>query len=71
MLLQVCYACVDSEEFRMAQNCGLHIVVHADELEELIGYYEVNFVYYIHFDIYKMYWTGWYKNVMCLHFNYI
>jgi len=37
---EVCYACVDSEEFRMAQNCGLHIVVHADELEELIGYYE-------------------------------
>merc|ERR1719427_854331 len=37
---EVCFACVDSEEFRMAQNCGLHIVVHADELEELIGYYE-------------------------------
>ena len=24
----------------MAQICGLHIVVHADELEELINYYE-------------------------------
>lgn len=31
--------------------CGLHIVVHADELEELINYYQVNsfcsFFYYI------------------------
>lgn len=24
----------------MAQICGLHIVVHADELEELINYYQ-------------------------------
>ena len=24
----------------MAQMCGLHIVVHADELEDLIRYYE-------------------------------
>ena len=37
---QVCFACVDGEEFRMAQMCGLHIVVHADELEDLIRYYE-------------------------------
>lgn len=27
-------------EFRLAQMCGLHIVVHADELEELINYYQ-------------------------------
>lgn len=39
-LFQVCFACVDSEEFRLAQMCGLHIVVHADELEELINYYQ-------------------------------
>ena len=39
-LLQVCFACVDNEEFRLAQMCGLHIVVHADELEELINYYQ-------------------------------
>jgi len=31
---------VDNEEFRLAQMCGLHIVVHADELEELINYYQ-------------------------------
>ena len=39
-LFQVCFACVDNEEFRLAQMCGLHIVVHADELEELINYYQ-------------------------------
>ena len=38
--LQVCFACVDNEEFRLAQMCGLHTVVHADELEELINYYQ-------------------------------
>ncbi|XP_039266520.2 clathrin heavy chain 1 [Styela clava] len=37
---EVCFACVDGEEFRLAQACGLHIVVHADELEELINYYQ-------------------------------
>ena len=36
----MCFACVDNEEFRLAQLCGLHIVVHADELEELINYYQ-------------------------------
>jgi len=33
---------VDGKEFRLAQMCGLHIVVHADELEELINYYQVH-----------------------------
>ncbi|CAG0919676.1 unnamed protein product [Notodromas monacha] len=37
---QVCFACVDAGEFRLAQMCGLHIVVHADELEDLIGFYQ-------------------------------
>ncbi|XP_076126184.1 clathrin heavy chain 1 [Alosa pseudoharengus] len=37
---EVCFACVDGEEFRLAQICGLHIVIHADELEELINYYQ-------------------------------
>ncbi|CAH1801405.1 unnamed protein product [Owenia fusiformis] len=37
---EVCFSCVDFEEFRLAQMCGLHIVVHADELEELINYYQ-------------------------------
>lgn len=34
------FACVDHKEFRLAQICGLHIVVHADELEELNNYYQ-------------------------------
>lgn len=37
---EVCFACVEAGEFRMAQMCGLHIVVHADELEELIYFYQ-------------------------------
>uniref|UniRef100_A0A4W5R2C5 Clathrin, heavy chain-like 1 n=1 Tax=Hucho hucho TaxID=62062 RepID=A0A4W5R2C5_9TELE len=37
---EVCCACVNGEEFRLAQICGLHIVIHADELEELISYYQ-------------------------------
>ncbi|RWS16792.1 Clathrin heavy chain 1-like protein [Dinothrombium tinctorium] len=37
---EVCFACVDNAEFRLAQMCGLHIVVHADELEDLINYYQ-------------------------------
>lgn len=32
---------MDGKEFRLAQICGLHIVIHADELEELISYYQV------------------------------
>lgn len=37
---QVCFSCVDASEFRLAQVCGLHIVVHADELDDLINYYQ-------------------------------
>eukprot|EP01027_Heterolobosea_sp_BB2_P023662 GEZU01035605.1.p1 GENE.GEZU01035605.1~~GEZU01035605.1.p1 ORF type:complete len:1686 (+),score=716.16 GEZU01035605.1:148-5205(+) len=37
---EVAQACVDAKQFRLAQICGLHIIVHADELEELINYYE-------------------------------
>eukprot|EP00761_Pharyngomonas_kirbyi_P011776 gb/GECH01011802.1/.p1 GENE.gb/GECH01011802.1/~~gb/GECH01011802.1/.p1 ORF type:complete len:1690 (+),score=396.56 gb/GECH01011802.1/:1-5070(+) len=33
-------ACVEAEEFRLAQMCGSHIVIHADELEDLIRLYE-------------------------------
>ncbi|MES1909742.1 MAG: hypothetical protein MHM6MM_002439 [Cercozoa sp. M6MM] len=36
----VCYACVDAEEFRLAQRCGVHIIVYMDHLAELIQYYE-------------------------------
>ena len=31
---------MDAQEFRLAQVCGLHIVIHADELEDLINYYQ-------------------------------
>ena len=37
---EVCFACVENSEFRLAQMCGLHIVVHADELADLIQYYQ-------------------------------
>jgi len=36
----VCFACVEGEEFRLAQICGLHIIVHADELDDVINKYE-------------------------------
>jgi len=35
-------ACIKNREFRLAQICGLHIIVHAEELEELIKVYESN-----------------------------
>ena len=37
---EVCFACVEKGEFRLAQMCGLNIVVHADELEDLINHYQ-------------------------------
>ncbi|CBY36375.1 unnamed protein product [Oikopleura dioica] len=37
---EVCFSCVDNSEFRLAQLCGLNIVVHADELDDLICYYQ-------------------------------
>eukprot|EP01048_Picozoa_sp_COSAG05_P002188 COSAG05_NODE_84_length_20716_cov_100.586312_2_plen_1571_part_00 len=37
---EVCQSCVASEEFRLAQVCGLHIIVQPDELEDLIEHYE-------------------------------
>eukprot|EP00177_Eucheuma_denticulatum_P003509 GFKZ01006348.1.p1 GENE.GFKZ01006348.1~~GFKZ01006348.1.p1 ORF type:complete len:1728 (+),score=282.49 GFKZ01006348.1:317-5500(+) len=36
----VCFACVDSNEFRLAQICGLHVIVEADELMDCIDYYQ-------------------------------
>ena len=37
---EVCFACVDEGEFRLAQLCGLSIIVQADELEEVSEYYQ-------------------------------
>jgi len=31
---------VDKQEFRLARICGLNVVVHEEELEDLISYYE-------------------------------
>ncbi|KAJ2898596.1 Clathrin heavy chain, partial [Coemansia aciculifera] len=33
-------ACIAEKEFRLAQICGLHLIVHAEELEPLIRLYE-------------------------------
>jgi len=37
---EVCFACVQQKEFRLAQICGLNIIIQIDELEELIRTYE-------------------------------
>ncbi len=37
---QVCYACVEENEFRLAQLCGLNIIVNADDLEEVSEFYQ-------------------------------
>jgi len=37
---QVHAACVEKNEFRLAQICGLNIIVHAEELSALISMYE-------------------------------
>ncbi|EFJ17279.1 hypothetical protein SELMODRAFT_115182 [Selaginella moellendorffii] len=37
---EVCFACVDAEEFRLAQICGLHVIVQVDDLEEVSDYYQ-------------------------------
>lgn len=35
-------ACIDEREFRLAQICGLNLIVHAEELGELVEKYESN-----------------------------
>lgn len=37
---QLSIACLDQGKTRLAQTCGLNLIVHADELEELIRIYE-------------------------------
>ena len=36
---EICFACVEEKEFKLAQLCGLNIIVDADELEELSQFY--------------------------------
>ncbi|GAA6060259.1 hypothetical protein JCM10212_003959, partial [Sporobolomyces blumeae] len=37
---QVNAACIDKKEFRLAQICGLNLIVHAEELQPLVKLYE-------------------------------
>lgn len=37
---QVNEACIDKKEFRLAQICGLNLIVHAEELQALVKQYE-------------------------------
>ena len=39
---QVNEACVNKKEFRLAQICGLNLIVHAEELQDLVRQYERN-----------------------------
>jgi len=39
---QVNEACVVKKEFRLAQICGLNLIVHAEELQDLVKQYEYN-----------------------------
>ncbi|RZC78063.1 hypothetical protein C5167_002277 [Papaver somniferum] len=37
---EICFACVDAEEFRLAQICGLNIIIQVDDLEEVSQFYQ-------------------------------
>jgi len=37
---QVCFACVEEGEFKLAQLCGLNIIVNADDLDEVSEFYQ-------------------------------
>lgn len=37
---QVCLACVDKEDFKLAKICGLNLIVHPEELQAIISLYE-------------------------------
>ncbi len=39
---QVNNACIEKKEFRLAQICGLNLIVHAEELADLVKQYERN-----------------------------
>eukprot|EP00179_Madagascaria_erythrocladioides_P030901 CAMPEP_0198327392 /NCGR_PEP_ID=MMETSP1450-20131203/14660_1 /TAXON_ID=753684 ORGANISM="Madagascaria erythrocladiodes, Strain CCMP3234" /NCGR_SAMPLE_ID=MMETSP1450 /ASSEMBLY_ACC=CAM_ASM_001115 /LENGTH=1655 /DNA_ID=CAMNT_0044031435 /DNA_START=1 /DNA_END=4968 /DNA_ORIENTATION=+ len=36
----VCFACVEKQEFRLAQICALHLVIESSELMDTIDYYQ-------------------------------
>ncbi|CAH8354698.1 unnamed protein product [Eruca vesicaria subsp. sativa] len=37
---EVCFACLDAEEFRLAQICGLNVIIQVDDLEEVSEFYQ-------------------------------
>jgi clathrin heavy chain len=37
---EVCYACVEEKEFKLAQLCGLNIIIAADDLAEVSEFYQ-------------------------------
>lgn len=37
---EVCYACVEESEFKLAQLCGLNIIITADDLYEVSEFYQ-------------------------------
>ncbi len=37
---ELCKACVEAQEFRLAAVAGMNIIIHPDHLEELIKHYE-------------------------------
>ncbi|KAA6385299.1 MAG: putative Clathrin heavy chain, partial [Streblomastix strix] len=36
---EVCFACVDAQQFRLAQQCGVNVVMREEELPGLVKYY--------------------------------
>ena len=36
----VCFACIDYEKFKLAQMCGVHIIIFMDHMNDLIKFYE-------------------------------
>lgn len=36
----MCFACVEEMEFKLAQLCGLNIIVNADDLDEVSEFYQ-------------------------------
>ncbi|KAL2317475.1 hypothetical protein Fmac_031351 [Flemingia macrophylla] len=37
---EVCFACIDAEEFLLARICGLSVIVQVDDLEEVSEFYQ-------------------------------
>jgi clathrin heavy chain len=37
---ELCMACVAAQEYKLANLAGMHIIIHPDELEDLIRHYE-------------------------------